>query len=220
MSRLYEEAHRALQDEFGTRDLADRVEAFVCVTEFSEDAKEFIESQDFFFLSTVDEKGRPTVSYKGGNVGFVRIVDKKTIIFPIFNGNGMYFSAGNIQKNSEVGMLFISFEKPHRNRVQGRAELKKSKEYTDLYPGSEFVVKVTLSEMWQNCPRYIHKYQKINTSKNVPDSGGNFPLAAWKRIDGVQDVLSPEDKELADKAGLITADDWMMKIKSGSDDAA
>ena len=105
MSRLYEEAHRALQDEFGTRALADRVEDFVCVTEFSEDAKQFIEAQDFFFLSTVDEKGRPTVSYKGGGVGFVQIVDSKTLIFPIFNGNGMYFSAGNILKNSEVGLL-------------------------------------------------------------------------------------------------------------------
>jgi hypothetical protein len=220
MSRLYEEAHRSLQDEFGTRALADRVEEFVCVTEFSDDTKKFIEAQDFFFLSTVDEKGRPTVSYKGGGVGFVRVVDSKTLIFPIFNGNGMYFSAGNIQKNAAVGMLFISFEQPHRNRVQGIAELKKSKEYTDLYPGSEFIVKVTLSEMWQNCPRYIHKYQKIATSKNVPDFDGNFPLAAWKRIDGVQDVISPQDKKKAEEAGLITADAWMEKIKSGSDDAA
>jgi hypothetical protein len=220
MSRLYEEAHRSLQDEFGSRELADRVEDFVCVTEFSEDAKKFIEQQDFFFLSSVDEKGRPTVSYKGGGVGFVRIIDSKTLVFPIFNGNGMYFSAGNIQKNSEVGLLFISFEKPHRNRVQGTAELKKSNDYIKLYPGSEFVVKVTLSEMWQNCPRYIHKYKKIATSKNVPDSQGNFPLAAWKRIDGVQDVISPTDKKMAEEAGLITADDWMEKIKSGSDDAA
>ena len=220
MSRLYEEAHRSLQDEFGTRALADRVEDFACVTEFSNDAKEFIEAQDFFFLSTVDEKGRPTVSYKGGAVGFVRIVDSKTLIFPIFNGNGMFFSAGNILKNSEVGLLFISFENPHRNRVQGKAVLKKSKDYTDLYPGSEMVVKVTLSEMWQNCPRYIHKYQKLGSSKNVPDSDGNFPLAAWKRIDAVQDVISQQDKKMAEKAGLITADDWMEKIKSGSDDAA
>ena len=220
MSRLYEESHRSLQDEFGTRKLADRVEEFVCITEFSDDAKKFIEAQDFFFLSTVDEKGRPTVSYKGGAVGFVRIVDSKTLIFPIFNGNGMYFSAGNILKNSEVGLLFISFEKPHRNRVQGKAELKKTKEYTDLYPGSELVVKVTLSEMWQNCPRYIHKYQRVSASKNVPDSEGNFPLATWKRIDGVQDVISQEDKNLAEKAGLITAEDWMEKIKTGADDAA
>ena len=99
-------------------------------------------------------------------------------------------------------------------------ELKKTKDYIDLYPGSEMVVKVTLSEMWQNCPRYIHKYKKVGTSKNIPDSNGNFPLATWKRIDGVQDVISQKDKKMAEEAGLITADDWMEKIKSGSDDAA
>ena len=45
MSRLYQKSHRVLQDEFGTRELADRVESFVCLTEFSEESKEFIETQ-------------------------------------------------------------------------------------------------------------------------------------------------------------------------------
>ena len=220
MSRLYEPAHRLLQDQFGTRKLADRVEQFACVTEFSSDSKKFIQEQDFFFLSTVDEKGRPTVSYKGGGVGFVRIVDSKTLIFPLYNGNGMFYSAGNIDKNSEVGLLFISFLKPHRIRIQGKAELKKDAEYTDLFPGSELVVKIILSEMWQNCPRYIHKYKKISNSKNVPDSQGNFPLATWKRIDGVQDVISETEREMAQNAGLITAEEWMAKIVAGDEDAA
>ena len=104
--------------------------------------------------------------------------------------------------------------------VEGCWELKKGKEFTDLYPGSELIVKVTLSEMWQNCPRYIHRYQRVSTSKNIPDSDGNFPLANWKRIDGVQDVISEEEKKLAEKAGLITAEAWMEKIKIGADDAA
>tara|TARA_E500000178_G_scaffold356542_1_gene435313 strand:- start:45798 stop:46496 length:699 start_codon:yes stop_codon:yes gene_type:complete len=220
MSRLYQESHRALQDEFGTRKLADRVEAFVCLAEFSKEAKQFIENLDFFFLSTVDSRGRPTVSYKGGDVGFVRITDSKTLIFPIYNGNGMYYSAGNIQENSEVGLLFMSFEKPHRIRVQGKAQLNKESKYTDLFPGSEMVVTVALSEFWQNCPRYIHKYQKVRQSKNVPDAAGKFPLATWKRIDGIQDVLSAGDQRLASEAGLITAEEWQLKVESGADDAS
>ena len=219
MSRLYQKSHRVLQDEFGTRELADRVESFVCLTEFSEESKEFIETQDFFFLSTVDNKGRPTVSYKGGGVGFVKILDNKTLIFPIYNGNGMYYSTGNILENSEVGLLFISFERPHRIRVQGRAHLNKTPEYKDLFPGSEMVIIVALSEFWQNCPRYIHKYRRVRQSKNVPDAVGKFPLATWKRIDGIQDVLSEEDQRLVSQSGLITAEEWQLKVKSGSDDA-
>ena len=39
MSRLYGEQHRKLQDDFGTRAMADRVEELVCRTEFDEKQK-------------------------------------------------------------------------------------------------------------------------------------------------------------------------------------
>ena len=75
MSRLYGEPHRVLQEAFGTRNLADRVEQLACKTEFDEETKAFIEARDMFFLATVDHQGRPTVSYKGGDPGFVKVVD-------------------------------------------------------------------------------------------------------------------------------------------------
>ena len=64
--------------------------------EFDDESSAFIESRDFFFLSTIDENNRPTVSYKGGDIGLVKILDKKTAIFPSYNGNGMFLSMGNI----------------------------------------------------------------------------------------------------------------------------
>src|SRR5690606_2876863 len=133
---------------FGTRQLADRIEEIACVTEFSDEAKAFIESQDMFFLASVDHNGRPTVSYKGGNQGFVRIIDSKTLVFPSYDGNGMYMSVGNAAANREVGMLFISFEKPHRIRVQGTATVSRDDELMAEFPGAELLVRVTLSEMW------------------------------------------------------------------------
>ena len=54
-----------------------------------------------FFLSTIDQDGRPTVSYKGGDPGFVKVVDSKTIAFPLFDGNGMWYSAGNVVGNAQ-----------------------------------------------------------------------------------------------------------------------
>jgi len=82
MSRLYGEQHRQLQDEFATRKMADRVEELACKTEFDDESKGFIEHMDMFFLSTVDHQGRPTVSYKGGDAGFVKVIDSKTLAFP------------------------------------------------------------------------------------------------------------------------------------------
>ena len=82
MSRLYGPTHRSLQDRFDTRRLADNVEKRLVLTEIPPEHKTFIEGRDMFFLSTIDHQGRPTVSYKGGDPGFVRVLDNKTIAFP------------------------------------------------------------------------------------------------------------------------------------------
>src|ERR671918_626212 len=89
--------------------------------EVQEAERAFIESRDMFFLATVDAAGQPTCSYKGGDPGFVKVVDPTTIAFPSYDGNGMFLSMGNIRATSQVGLLFIDFEKPHRLRVQGTA---------------------------------------------------------------------------------------------------
>src|SRR4029079_10149698 len=81
----------------------------------------FIEQRDMFFLATADAEGRPTCSYKGGEPGFVRVLDPHTIAFPNFDGNGMYLSTGNVLVNPEVGMLFIDFERGHRMGIDNPA---------------------------------------------------------------------------------------------------
>jgi uncharacterized protein len=123
MSRLYGPVHRSLQERFDTRALADNVEKRVVLTEIPPEHKAFIESREMFFLSTIDHQGRPTVSYKGGDPGFVRVLDSKTIAFPCYDGNGMFYSMGNLLGNPHVGMLFVNFEKPHRLRLQGTASI-------------------------------------------------------------------------------------------------
>jgi len=215
MSRLYGGQHRQLQDQFGTRDMADRIEQLAARTEFDDDSKGFIEAMDMFFLSTVDHMGRPTVSYKGGDPGFVKVVDARTLVFPSYDGNGMFLSMGNVQQNRQVGMLFISFERPHRIRVQGEASISRDDPMMAHYKEADFVVRVMLSELWQNCPRYIHRYQKLSPSRYVPRDACETPLAEWKRIDLIQDVLPAADAARAAQTGTIGLEDWIGKIKSG-----
>ena len=215
MSRLFGQQHRELQDAFGTRKLADRIEEIACVTEFDDETKAFIEAQDMFFLASVDHNGRPTVSYKGGDVGLVKVIDNQTLVFPNYDGNGMYMSMGNLAQNSEVGLLFISFERPHRIRVQGTATVSREDPLLAQFPGADMLVRVKLSEMWQNCPRYIHRYQKLETSRYVPQAECETPLAGWKQTDIVQDVLLPDDAAKAQEAGVIPIEQWMDKVKSG-----
>ena len=219
MSRLYGEQHRKLQDEFGTRNMADRVEELVCRTDFDDGAKGFIESAEMFYLSSIDHQGRPTVSYKGGDRGFVKVLDSNTLIFPSYDGNGMFFSMGNISENPQIGLLFISFETPNRLRVQGTATISQDPILLKHYREAEFVVTVTLSEFWQNCPRYIPKYEKVRDSRYVPREHCETPLAGWKQLDLVQDVISESDVKKAEAAGIINIETWVGKIMVGAADA-
>jgi uncharacterized protein len=201
MSRLYGPLHRSLQDRFDTRRLADNTEARVVLTEIPPEHKAFIESRDMFFLSTIDHQGRPTVSYKGGDPGFVRVLDNKTVAFPCYDGNGMFYSMGNLLGNQHVGMLFINFEKPHRLRLQGIASVSDDDSLLSEYAEAQLIVRVTVTEIFRNCPRYVHHYKKIEPSKFVPRTTGETPIAPWKRVDDIQAVLPARDRARADREG-------------------
>jgi uncharacterized protein len=220
MSNLYEEPHRALQDRFQSRDMADRIEQIALKTEIGDDERAFIESRDFFFLSTVNGHGQPTVSYKGGNPGFVKVADANTLLFPSYDGNGMYLSMGNIDANRQVGFLFMDFERPFRLRAQGRAAISDAPELLAQYKEAELVVRVTVSELWMNCPRYIHRYQRVKSSRYVPQDDAETPLCEWKRADAVQDVLRPHEVERVQKAGgVISTEEWIARVQAGDETA-
>ena len=199
MSKLYQDPHRTLQDEFDTRRLADRVEEVIVHDVITDEDKEFIEARDMFFISTVNTKGEPTVSYKGGDPGFVQVVDEKTIAFPSYNGNGMFLSMGNMMSNNKIGMLFIDFENPHRLRLHGTATIHTDDELLDKYHEAELIIRVTVENMFINCPRYIHRFKKIEHSTFVPNPACATPVPEWKKLDVVQDVLPKKDKEAIDK---------------------
>ncbi|HML44324.1 MAG: pyridoxamine 5'-phosphate oxidase family protein [Hyphomicrobium zavarzinii] len=219
MSRLYGPKHREFQDLFESRTMADRVEAIAAKTEIDDVARAFIESRDMFFLASADHNGRPTVSYKGGDPGFVRVLDATTLAFPSYDGNGMHYSTGNIAGNGEIGCLFIDFERPFRLRLQGKAQVLKEGPLMGLFKEAELVVKVAVSDVWMNCPRYIHRYKKLSASRYVPRADTETPLCEWKRIDGMQDTLRPHETAAVERAGHITIDEWMGRVMTGDEKA-
>ncbi|MEM7326466.1 MAG: pyridoxamine 5'-phosphate oxidase family protein [Actinomycetota bacterium] len=213
---FYTEAQKELQARFESRNLADRVEEAIVADEIGEMHQGFIETRDFFFLSTVNDNGEPTVSYKGGDFGLVTVVDPHTIAFPIYDGNGMFLSAGNIAATTKIGLLFIDFETPNRMRVQATARLIDDDPLLEAYPGALLLVRATVDKVFLNCARYIHKHQRVQTSPYVPDASGAQPYPSWKRIDLVQDALRPDDQGRAEaEGGVITMDEYGAKLAAG-----
>jgi uncharacterized protein len=193
MSKLFGDSQRRLQRQFDTERLADRIEQRLFREHVTDDDRAFIERLDLFFLATADAQGRPNCSYKGGDPGFVRVLDPHTLVFPNYDGNGMFLSMGNAAENPHVGLLFIDFENQKRLRVNGVAALAAASAVDPPYPEAQFVVKVSVRQVFPNCPRYIHKMQRVESSKFVPRPAVPTPVPGWKRMDWASDVLPAGD---------------------------
>lgn len=201
MSKLYGESHRRLQQQFDTQRIADRIEERLFRERLTSEDRDFIERLDMFFLATADTAGRPNCSYKGGDPGFVRVLDEHTLVFPSYDGNGMYLSMGNASENPHVGLLFIDFEKQKRLRVNGTAELVAAASVQPPYPEAQCVVRVAVRQVFPNCPRYIHKLQLVERSKFVPRAAAVTPVPSWKRMDWARDALPKGDPALEPEPG-------------------
>ncbi len=137
--------------------------------------------------------GHPNCSYKGGDPGFVRVPDEHTLVFPNYDGNGMYLSMGNVAATAQVGLLFIDFENQKRLRVNGSATIEPASAVEPAFPEAQFVVRVAVRQVFPNCPRYIHKLQLVERSKFVPREAVPTPVPGWKRMDWACDVLPAGD---------------------------
>ena len=195
MNELYHDGSRELQDRFDTRRLADRLEQVKVHDTITAEDRAFIERMDMFFFATADADGRPQCSYKGGDPGFVAVLDEHTLAFPNYDGNGMYLSVGNLRVNPHVGLLFVDFcgRPPRRLRLNGAASVEPDDPLLARFPGAQFVVRVRAVEVFPNCPRYIHRMELVERSRFVPRPAEETPVPDWKRTDWARYALPADD---------------------------
>lgn len=217
MSDFYTDAQRDLQRRHDSERLADRLEQAIVSDVVDPDQHgAFIAGRDFFFLSTVNGRGEPTVSYKGGDPGVLAVLDEHTLAFPDYDGNGMFLSLGNIAETAKVGLLLIDLETPHRLRVQGTASVVADDPLVTRWPGARTVVRVRVDEVFVNCARYVHRHVRTDRSPYVPDADGGAPYPSWKRLDVLADALPGPDQGRAEaEGGLIDLPEYAARLAAG-----
>ena len=131
------------------------------------------------------------------------MLDEHTLAFPSYDGNGMYLSVGNLALNPHVGMLFVDFagRPPRRLRVNGVASV--APRPAARRSGAQLVVRVRGTEVFPNCPRYIHRMEPAERSPYVPRAGTTPPVPEWKRADWARDVLPRPMKLLLNIIWLV-----------------
>ena len=189
---MFHQGNRDLQRDFGSTALADRLVERLRHSEFIDEDWDFIHSVEFFFLATAAPDGHPDCSFKGGAPGFVRIVRPDLLVWPDYDGNGMFKSLGNISLNPFVGLLFIRMgEAPKRLRVNGRAEVVLEDPLIREFVGAQALVRVTPIDIFPNCPRYVPDLATGRPSPYVPREEQPPLELGWKSNPAWRELVPP-----------------------------
>ena len=129
----FSDASKLLQEEFGSRHNYERVEKYNVTEGLSENEIGYIEKQDHFYMASIGENGFPYVQHRGGPVGFVKVLDNKTLGFVDFTGNMQYITVGNIKANPNVALIMISYPHKARLKIYAKAKIVQLNENPELF---------------------------------------------------------------------------------------
>jgi predicted pyridoxine 5'-phosphate oxidase superfamily flavin-nucleotide-binding protein len=191
---FYHEQSRSLQDHFNTRRIADRLAGTRRHSELSEWDKKVIARAPMFFLATATRDGRPDCSVKAGDPGFIRTISPNALLYPDYDGNGMFRSLGNIMSNPYVGMLFLELDGERRKlRINGIASVTDDPQLLEQIPGAQLAVRITVLDIFPNCPRYVPEIEVHKLSIYSPRPGYRPPEPEWKNKPDLREYLPGAD---------------------------
>lgn len=162
----FTEAAKRHQEKYGSRGAYARMEQWGEPGDrLGEFEQEWLKGRDGFYMATVIENGWPYVQYKGGEKGFLKVLDDKTLGFADLRGNKQYISVGNLETDDKVALFFMDYARQERLKILGRArvvedgpeaqrllaELRVAGEKT---PAERAVVIMVEAFDW-NCPQHI-----------------------------------------------------------------
>ena len=114
--------------------------------EFTGGQTAFMESADTFIIASAHESRGADVSHRGGDAGFVRVMDKRKLVFPDYSGNMMFQTLGNLQANPHCGLLFYDFSNGRMLQLTGKAKIVWDGPEIREFAGAERLVEFELTE--------------------------------------------------------------------------
>lgn len=112
------------QTRYGSRQMyANFVKQGITEDVLTDKEIEFIKARDSFYMGTVASNGYPYIQFRGGAMGFLKIIDDKTLGFADFKGNLQYISVGNLTENNRVFLFLMDYAHRRRLKIWGRGEV-------------------------------------------------------------------------------------------------
>lgn len=161
----FTDAVKSVQETYGSRrhykKLEDRADSNYTIGDAETD---FIESRDGFYLATANDDGQPYIQFRGGQPGFLKVLDEKTLGYADFRGNLQYISVGNALVNNKVALFLMDYANRRRLKILGEIEFLSASDRPDLIdqlgdPGYEAKVEraamIRVKGLEWNCPQHI-----------------------------------------------------------------
>lgn len=130
----------------------------------TDEERDFIQARDSFYMATVSESGWPYVQHRGGNPGFLRVVNPTQLAFADYRGNRQMLSTGNLAGNDRVALFLMDYPQRTRLKIIGHGRMEDARVHPELVaqfaePEERALVeRIVLIEVvsfdW-NCPKYI-----------------------------------------------------------------
>jgi len=161
----FTDAVRSAQDRLGSRAANQRLEqADLGNDVLGVEEAEFIAARDSFYMASVNADGWPYLQHRGGPVGFLRVLDERTLGFADFRGNRQYISIGNIAANDRVALILVDYAAGARLKILGRAQAVSGKQHAtelaklrlpDYRAQIEHGIFIQVEAFDWNCPQHI-----------------------------------------------------------------
>ncbi|MEI6706554.1 MAG: pyridoxamine 5'-phosphate oxidase family protein [Methylococcales bacterium] len=143
--------------------------------ELGEREAEFIAERDSFYQATVSESGWPYVQHRGGSMGFLKVLNERTIGFADFRGNRQYLSVGNINADERISLIFMDYPNRRRLKLWGRARIIHERDHPELIAQLEVPtyrahiergIIIHIEAIEWNCPQHITpRYSKAEVEQ-------------------------------------------------------
>jgi hypothetical protein len=134
----------------------------------SNDLQIFIAVADTFFIASYHQDSGVDVSHRGGDPGFVKVLNQNKIVFPDYSGNSMFNTLGNISVNPGAGLLFIDFENGSTIQLTGEAKIIWDDDRVAEFAGAERLVEFEICGVVHTSDAVPLKWQFLDYSPFNP----------------------------------------------------
>ena len=191
-------AVRDAQSDNGVREFWANIGADRTFDRFDENTASFISARDSFYIASISQSGWPYLQHRGGPVGFVKVLDDKTLGFADYSGNRQYISLGNTYADDRVALFMVDY--PRRKRLKLLCHMKTHKLDED----------VALTEkVWDR--DYIGKPERV-TTLSLEAFDWNCPQHLVPRF--TQEMIDHAAKPLQDEIARLTAENEKLRANT------